>query len=67
MNYSLENSNPHVYQKSEQRTWTLDDGRDDVVDEIDNREIFDAIRGIKGWALKYVGNVDYYFFKHRVG
>ncbi|XP_019558235.1 MIP18 family protein galla-2-like [Aedes albopictus] len=42
----LENINPHVYRKCEDRRLTKDDENDDVVDPFDEREIFDLIRNI---------------------
>lgn len=45
---SLENVNPVVYGKSDNRLITLSDEDEDVHDEIDRREVFDLIRGIKG-------------------
>ncbi|CAG9841009.1 unnamed protein product [Diabrotica balteata] len=42
----LENQNPNVYKKSDDRTATLDEEDDTVVDEFDQREIFDLIRDI---------------------
>jgi len=42
----LENANPTVFQRSEERTVTQDEQNDDVIDEIDEREIFDYIRHI---------------------
>lgn len=44
----LENSNPQVFQKSGDRLINPDDEDDAIYDEIDNREIFDAIKAIKG-------------------
>ncbi|CAG9864427.1 unnamed protein product [Phyllotreta striolata] len=42
----LDNQNPNVYKKSDDRTITLDEQDDNVVDEFDRREIFDLIRNI---------------------
>jgi len=39
----LENANPTVFRRTEERSVTLDDENDDVVDEIDEREIFDIL------------------------
>lgn len=43
---SLENANPLVFEKSGERENSLADEDDDVVDDIDDREIFDIIRNI---------------------
>ncbi|EDS36534.1 FAM96B [Culex quinquefasciatus] len=42
----LENINPNVYKRSEERKYTENDENDDVVDPFDEREIFDLIRNI---------------------
>ncbi|GLV46657.1 galla-2 [Carabus blaptoides fortunei] len=42
----LENINPNVYQKVSDRNTTATEEDDNVIDEIDTREIFDLIRGI---------------------
>ncbi|XP_049541478.1 MIP18 family protein galla-2 [Anopheles darlingi] len=42
----LENINPHIYKKCEDRKVTKDDEDEDVVDLFDEREIFDLIRNI---------------------
>ncbi|XP_053684906.1 MIP18 family protein galla-2 [Sabethes cyaneus] len=42
----LENINPNVYQKCDDRKITKDEENDDVVDPFDEREIFDLIRNI---------------------
>lgn len=42
----LENVNPNVYNKVNERLITADEQDDNVVDEIDTREVFDLIRGI---------------------
>ncbi|KAG5885389.1 hypothetical protein JTB14_002786 [Gonioctena quinquepunctata] len=42
----LENQNPNVYKKIEERPPTLEDIDDSVVDDFDQREIFDLIRNI---------------------
>ncbi|XP_074644331.1 cytosolic iron-sulfur assembly component 2B-like [Tubulanus polymorphus] len=42
----LENANPEVFQRSGERNITADEENDDVIDRIDNREVFDLIRGI---------------------
>lgn len=44
----LENINPTVYGKSENRLVTADEWDDEVCDEIDSREVFDLIKGITG-------------------
>lgn len=49
----LENSNPQVFQKSGSRLINPDDEDDAIYDEIDNREIFDAIKAIKGQFLNF--------------
>lgn len=36
----LENINPHVYKKTAERTVTSNDYNEDVVDPIDEREVF---------------------------
>lgn len=36
----LENQNPHVYSKSDERTATLDEEDDSLIDAFDRREIF---------------------------
>jgi metal-sulfur cluster biosynthetic enzyme len=43
----LENSNPQIYLRSENRVITPKEEDDTVSDEIDAREVFDLIRGIK--------------------
>ena len=40
---SLENANPTVYQQSRKRDVTAQELDDDIVDEIDSREIFDIL------------------------
>jgi len=40
----LENANPTVFQPTGDRPVTADDENDDLIDEIDEREIFDYIR-----------------------
>uniref|UniRef100_A0AAG5D813 MIP18 family-like domain-containing protein n=1 Tax=Anopheles atroparvus TaxID=41427 RepID=A0AAG5D813_ANOAO len=42
----LENINPNVYKKCEDRKLTIDDENEDVVDPFDEREVFDLIRNI---------------------
>ncbi|CAG9824304.1 unnamed protein product [Phaedon cochleariae] len=42
----LENQNPDVYTKLDERPSTLEEEDDSVVDEFDSREIFDLIRHI---------------------
>ncbi|KAK9728404.1 Iron-sulfur cluster assembly protein [Popillia japonica] len=42
----LENVNPNIYSKIDDRLITLEEEDDDVEDEFDAREIFDLIRGI---------------------
>ncbi|XP_049785525.1 MIP18 family protein galla-2 [Schistocerca cancellata] len=42
----LENINPKLYRKCEERQITESDEDDNVTDEFDSREIFDLIRGI---------------------
>ncbi|XP_046998574.1 MIP18 family protein galla-2 [Schistocerca americana] len=42
----LENINPKLYRKCEERQITESDEDDSVTDEFDSREIFDLIRGI---------------------
>lgn len=37
---ALENINPTIYQKSTEREITTDEEDDDIVDEIDSREVF---------------------------
>lgn len=44
---TLDNANPIIYGKKERRIETKFDLDDGVTDEIDSREIFDLIRGIK--------------------
>lgn len=44
---TLDNVNPIVYEKKERRVYSKADTDDNVTDEIDEREIFDLIRGIK--------------------
>lgn len=46
MTSSLINANPVVYEKTREREWRPEDEDDDVLDEIDNREVFDLIRCI---------------------
>ena len=40
---SLENANPTIYQQTREREITAQELDDDVVDEIDSREIFDIL------------------------
>ncbi|XP_019868821.1 MIP18 family protein galla-2 [Aethina tumida] len=42
----LENENPNVFNKTEDRLVTIDEEDDTIVDEFDRREIFDLIRDI---------------------
>ncbi|XP_055631967.1 MIP18 family protein galla-2 [Toxorhynchites rutilus septentrionalis] len=42
----LENINPNVYMKCDDRKYTEDEENDDIVDPFDEREIFDLIRNI---------------------
>ncbi|XP_065160518.1 LOW QUALITY PROTEIN: MIP18 family protein galla-2-like [Atheta coriaria] len=42
----LENVNPNVYHKASERIVLAEEEDDDVVDEIDSREIFDLIKNI---------------------
>jgi len=44
---TLDNVNPTVYGKKEDRALTKAEQDDEISDEIDSREIFDLIRGIK--------------------
>ena len=37
---ALENVNPTIYQRSTEREITADEENDDVIDEIDDREVF---------------------------
>jgi len=46
VNGGLENANPTVFQPTADRPITADDENDDLVDEIDEREVFDYIRSI---------------------
>ncbi|XP_008559220.1 MIP18 family protein galla-2 [Microplitis demolitor] len=46
MSEVLENINPKLYEKLDDRLITIDDENEDVVDEFDSREIFDLIRNI---------------------
>ncbi|XP_057331047.1 MIP18 family protein galla-2 [Microplitis mediator] len=46
MSEILENINPKLYEKLDDRLITIDDENEDVVDEFDSREIFDLIRNI---------------------
>ncbi|KAK0087755.1 hypothetical protein PV325_000133 [Microctonus aethiopoides] len=46
MNDKLENINPKLYEKIDERHVTADDEDENVVDEFDAREIFDLIRNI---------------------
>ncbi|CAH0404163.1 unnamed protein product [Chilo suppressalis] len=41
-----DNVNPHIYEKGSEREITSTDLDEDVVDEIDEREVFDLIRNI---------------------
>ncbi|XP_015608294.1 MIP18 family protein galla-2 [Cephus cinctus] len=43
---TLENINPKLYKKIDDRQVTADDENEDIVDEFDSREIFDLIRNI---------------------
>ena len=40
---ALENANPLVFERSKEREITADEEDDDVVDEIDAREVFDIL------------------------
>jgi len=42
----LENINPNVYRKANERETTLNEMNEDVTDPIDEREVFDLIRNI---------------------
>ncbi|KAJ3628978.1 hypothetical protein MTP99_013406 [Tenebrio molitor] len=42
----LENQNPNVYNKTDERLVTTEEEDDNVVDEFDSREVFDLIRDI---------------------
>ncbi|XP_033209188.1 MIP18 family protein galla-2 [Belonocnema kinseyi] len=42
----LENVNPKLYKKADERQVTADDENEDVVDEFDSREVFDIVRNI---------------------
>jgi len=42
----LDNANPTVFESTQERAVTEDDENDDVIDDIDEREIFDYIRHI---------------------
>ncbi|XP_043466174.1 MIP18 family protein galla-2 [Leptopilina heterotoma] len=42
----LENVNPTLYKKLDERKVTADDENEDVVDEFDSREVFDIVRNI---------------------
>ncbi|XP_017876266.1 MIP18 family protein galla-2 [Ceratina calcarata] len=46
MNSTLENINPRLYRKADEREVTANDEDEDIVDEFDAREIFDLIRNI---------------------
>lgn len=46
MRDSLENINPVVYQKKTERSVLPEDEDENVIDEIDSREVFDLIRNI---------------------
>ena len=41
---TLDNINPVVYQVSDDRAITADEEDDDVIDEIDSREVFDILQ-----------------------
>lgn len=41
-----DNVNPHVYEKESEREITREEQDEDVVDDFDQREIFDLIRNI---------------------
>ena len=40
---TLENANPIVYEQSKEREITASDEDEDVIDEIDEREVFDIL------------------------
>ncbi|XP_012524472.1 MIP18 family protein galla-2 [Monomorium pharaonis] len=46
MSENLENINPKLYKKLDDREITLEEQNDDIADEFDAREIFDIIRNI---------------------
>lgn len=43
----LQNVNPHIFAKAEQRVENPADWDDDVYDPFDSREIFDLVRNIR--------------------
>lgn len=45
----LENQNPHVYSKTDERTATLEEEDDSVVDPFDRREIFGKLDTLRCW------------------
>lgn len=47
----LENINPHVYRKCEERRLTKDDENDDVADPFDEREIFGKLKMVLWWPI----------------
>ena len=47
MNKIFENENPLIYLPSQKREATQAELEDDIIDEIDNREVYDLIRSIK--------------------
>ncbi|CAH2083727.1 unnamed protein product [Euphydryas editha] len=46
MTKTADNVNPHVYEKGSEREITATERDEDVLDEIDEREVFDLIRNI---------------------
>lgn len=48
MTLEFENTNPTIYERSENRILTADDEDESVCDEIDCREVFDILRNVAG-------------------
>ena len=47
MNNRLDNANPIIYECSKEREISLDDEDDDIVDKIDEREVFGREQSLK--------------------
>ncbi|RWS03972.1 mitotic spindle-associated MMXD complex subunit MIP18-like protein [Dinothrombium tinctorium] len=47
MSLFLENANPLIFEKANKREFSADEMNDAIYDEVDAREVYDLIRGIK--------------------
>jgi hypothetical protein len=53
----LENINPSIYKKTDEREVTKSELDENVVDPIDEREIFGGLRGVKGRVKGMKGRI----------